>query len=139
MLTPPLLDNYMTIEETARLLNRSRESVYTAVRRGRLNPIKHRRRNFFERDEVMLYQRHLRERFPSKEEALRLYERFPHLPHNDAGVAICEQRAWDIFEAYASNHPATYETVGSEFAITKQRVAQVVSTVIERLLAIETL
>lgn len=134
-----ITESHMTIEETARYLSRSRESVYAAVRRGRLNPIKHGRRNFFERNEVTRYKRHLRERWPAKEEAHRLYERFPVLPISDSGEPIVERRAWEVFEAYAQDFPATYDTVAEQFAITRQRVGQVVSTVIERLLAMDDL
>lgn len=134
-----MTENYMTIEETSRFLQRSRESVYAAVRRGRLNPIKRGRRNFFDRDEVQAYQRQNRERFPSKEEAMYLYEQYPHLPHRDDGTAIAEQRAWDIFAAYGSDLFATYDTVAEEFAITRQRVAQVVNKVIDRLLELDDL
>lgn len=134
-----LTENHMTIEQTARFLGRSRESIYAAVRRGRLRPVKRGRRNFFDRDEVQSYQRHLRERFPSKEEAMRLYEHYPTLPVKDDGTPLVERRAWDIFVAYGSDLFATYDTVAEEFAVTRQRVAQVVTKTIDRLLELDDL
>lgn len=132
-------DKYITLEETARRLNLSRHTVYAAVKNGRLRPIKRGRRNFFSDAEIDRYRNAVKKRWPSKQEAILLYEAIPVRPYNDQGEPLIEERRWDIFVAYASEDDATYDTVGEQFHISRQRVQQIIAAVVETLAEVHSL
>jgi excisionase family DNA binding protein len=125
----PYADYVLTIEEVGRRLNCSRESVYAAIQRGRLHPIKRtgtrNRRNFFSVKEVAAYRNLLDHRWPSKEEAVSLRASLQNRPHNDDGIPLVDERAWDMFVIYADDSTVTYEALSEQFNLTRQRIQQI--------------
>lgn len=134
-----LMETHMPIEEAARTLDRSFDSLYAFTRQGRLRPLRVKRRSFFDRHEVAALKAELARPYPVKDEAMALIERYPTLPHTDDGKPLAPQTSWDIFAAYAADRAASYETVGARFQITRQRAQQHVARVIERLTELDAL
>jgi excisionase family DNA binding protein len=134
-----ILERYMTIEEAAQVLGRTRDSLYTATKRGKLRPIRIKRRNFFDRAEVAAFATASTRPNPTKAEAAALHARYPQPPTTDAGTPLMPETTWSIFTAYASDPAATFETVGEQFHVTRQRIQQHVARAIERLTELDAL